>query len=289
MRIRDAIFVDNSGANSNYGSGIAISLNRAIDLVVEGRPGRCSGTFGIGWCSAFVDHRFEMDGFIAGSLIRVEALREEQPERQPRLTLRRVRVSDNVIRTLIDEGFRGSLGGMRSDVESSLFEGNTLISIHERRSDGSFRFSTVIGNTMRSTYLFQINSILDPPVPYRLDLRGSILWQPGTTLRRDAVFGDEAELAHGNCLLSHTRAQLTLPESVIVEPPQLDANFMPGPASPALDICNSFVPGDGRDALGQLRPVDQPGIPNRLGAHDLGAIERPLSALPPEIFANGFE
>jgi hypothetical protein len=97
------------------------------------------------------------------------------------------------------------------------------------------------------------------------------------------------EFVHSNCLLSHTRNQLSVADSVIVEPPQLDANFMPGPASPALDICNSFVPGDGRDALGQLRPVDQPSITNRLGAFDLGAIERPLSALPPEIFANGFE
>jgi hypothetical protein len=138
-----------------------------------------------------------------------------------------------------------------------------------------------------NNYLFEMQTLL--PRTLRVDLHGSLIWQPGTALQRDWEPAIAVELVHSNCLLSHTRNQLSVADSVIVQPPQLDANFTPGPASPALDVCNSFVPGDGRDAFGQLRPVDHPGIPNRLGAHDLGAIERPLSALPPEVFANSFE
>lgn len=276
MRIRDAIFVDNQ-ANS-WGS--AISLNRAVDLIVEGRAGRCDGAFGFGLCSAFAAHTSPGGG--APGLIMLDPLRTTTAAAQPRLTLRRVRTTDNVLNRLIESNIGAVAGGMRLDIESSLFDSNQFVNLLDIYADASLRFSTVIDNALPQPFMLTLGS------GQRLDLSGSILWQPGVQLVRD--LGRPFELIHNGCLLSHTRNQITNADPVIVADPQLGSDFTPGPASPALDVCNDFLPGDGRDAYGQLRPVDQPGVPNRPGAHDLGAVERPLGPGPVDaIFQNGFE
>jgi hypothetical protein len=166
MRIRDSLFVGNATTD-----GAAISLNRSINLTVEGRSARCSGTFGIGWCSAFFDHR----AADIWSLISIEPLGVSTADLLPQLTLRRVRFTDNDVSRLNFDIDPPPLSGpqARVAIESSLIDGNTVSTLMSRYGDTDFRFNTVVGNTVPNNYLFEMQTLL--PRTLRVDLHGSLI------------------------------------------------------------------------------------------------------------------
>jgi hypothetical protein len=171
------------------------------------------------------------------------------------------------------------------DIDSAIFDGNNspgdLFSV-----DGSFllRYSTITDNTTPTIF-----SVYSRPGgdPVQVDVSGSAIWNPGASI---VTFygGGPASVVRNGCLLAHSTAGISNPAAVRTGNPQFAADFTPGIASPALDVCNAFFDATAQDVYGTARPIDQSGVPNALGPHDLGAVERPMDP-PDTIFANGFE
>ncbi len=133
------------------------------------------------------------------------------------------------------------------------------------------RFSTLVDNSVGV-----VSSDTNP------DFTGSIFWRTGRAASASS------NPIHNGCMIASDPSGL--PGGVIVEDPQLEADFTPGPNSPALDVCSDFA-DNARDFFFNPRGVEQPSIPDLFGPYDLGAVERQQIITPPQdfMFSDGFE
>jgi hypothetical protein len=279
VRVRDAVFAANSVRSPGGAQGgAAIRVSRAVELLVEGTPRRCDGTFGFGLCSAFFDHN--------RSAIGLDALQTSDPDTTPRVTVRRTRFTGQTSGLGVIDDTMPRVG-QRVRVENSIIDGNASgNAFHFSGTDAAILYTTVIGNS------FSTGNLLRTAVPsgqtYGIQLHGSILWQPGMSMIRYEGLGS-VQISHGGCLLAHTTAGL--PQGALIQTgaPALEADWTPSITSAALDVCDNPAGVGGSDAYGQARIVDQPWLSNVLGPIDLGAVERPFTHRALAIFGNGFD
>ena len=270
----DAVLVNNTTA-STFGPA-AISVNRAIDLSIEGSPARCDGSFGYGLCSAIASSN--------GTAIEVNGMGGGTEAIAPVVSVRRTRITDGgpVL-------WESSLSNPHSRISfnSSVIDNNAWPYLFEARSRLSLNFSTVVDNQVGNVGVLALRPASGRSLT--LDLTGSVLWQPGASLLNAGSGGGTSNIVHGACLLAHSSAGLPTPATVRTSAPMLASDWTPLPGSPTLDVCDRLIGTGGVDAYGQNRAIDQPSTPNFLGSVDLGAVERPWVALPAALFGNGFE
>ena len=122
---------------------------------------------------------------------------------------------------------------------------------------------TVAGNTVGAPHVLRVDQ--------QLDLRRSILWQPGTLSLGPS---DEPEVHH---VIAHETASLGgAPGAQSMHPRFIDpdhGDYRLRAASPAVDFAPTQGPDD-RDTDGRPRNVDLPVVPNVQGTRDIGAYER---------------
>lgn len=172
-----------------------------------------------------------------------------------------------------------AVGGSRLNFRRSVFRDNTAGGASPQRtlfgssgSDMDFFYNTVLDNDVAGIF-FMNGGTLRP--------QGSIWWAPGLTLWFAA--GGASMSFTSTCLVTHTTTGLsTPPGGVWVADPRLGAGFAPRGSSPALDHCSSSV-APGNDLYGRAPGVDVPGVANRIGSNDLGAVEQ-----HDVIFANSY-
>jgi hypothetical protein len=275
VQIDNAVFANNLATSS----GAGISVARAVDLRVSGRAARCSGAFGFGLCSAFSGHN--------RAAISIDDLGVADPALTPHALVERTRFTANQSASQgVIHAWRNAPGS-RVTIRHSVFDQNQTAHVLALRSTAALVYSTVVDNGFGGPDLIRVTP--NAGQAFALDLTGSILWQPGTTVVGNAGAGSVA-ITHRDCLLAHSTLGLPSPAAIQTAAPALEADWTPSTASPAIDVCHVLGGAPAFDAYGQSRPVDQPWRPNLLGAYDLGAIERPLGPGPVDaIFQNGFE
>ncbi len=247
--------------NNVADQGGALQVVGAIEVSLRGAPGCTS----LGGCSLWNGNQS-----VNGGLIEVYGI-GFPAGRQPIVRAERLRLSGNTgtsvlrgwdpqsiqINTTIIDGNLDSLGGGTLLVQ---FDGIEPLRLY---------YSTLTGNS-HGFMLYTSGS--------SIHAFGSIIWNPGSVL----VGG--GPVTHGSCLIAHEAAGVT--PGVTVENPLLDASFTPAAAG-ALDACDNLAFTPPADFYGRVRPIDIPWHPNRLGAYDLGAVEKPI---PPDlIFKDGFQ
>lgn len=194
---------------------------------------------------------------------------------------------------LVLEGNRGGrlIDSVDSDDYNPVEIRNALIADNQvgnelvRSSGGSSLYvfdSTVAGNTVGAGNLLVAT---DKDV----QLRRSILWQPGrTTLARSGgSLAVESMLASEVGSFTGAVGSGVLP--MMVDPRFVDpahGDYRLRAASPAVDLAAAIV-GDDRDALGFPRDQDLPAKGNFAGVRDLGAFERP--SLQPLVLNGDFD
>ncbi|MBK6726439.1 MAG: hypothetical protein IPG63_04125 [Xanthomonadales bacterium] len=276
VRVHNALFANNSAQSA----GSAISVARAVDLTLSGSPSRCDGMFGFGLCNA-------ISGGDSDALY-IDDLRTADPAQAPLVRVSRTRFAGNAGHAVI-QSYTLSNAADHLEIDSSIFDGNDTRYVFDITGSLDLHYSTIIGNTLAAPGGGGLPAVMlmyaAPGQSHSAELSGSLIWQPGSDVFRS--YGDGIEQAlHNGCLLAHSSLGIQNPGGVRTDNPQLDVDFTPGSVSPALDVCHSFPALPALDAYGGARPIDQPTIPNALGAHDLGAVER---SLPAAIFSNGFE
>jgi len=275
---------------SGFGYGAAMLFTGAIDVTMRARSGsgRCA-FFGVALdaCSAVIGN--VVTSIPLGGVVH---LWQGVGGASPNLTVRRTAFIGNRSLNLF-----GSYGPSRFDIEAALIRGTHLYA--GGGSDKSallwatpdhygtvpsppaqrMAFSTVVETSRDGT-----NSSVFDHGRSALDVTGSIVHAPGLAGRSTTSTGP---VTHNGCLLVHESSSFpSTPAPPVVAAPGLDAGLMPTAASPALDQCASAL-APAQDFHGAARAVDQPGVPNRFGPVDLGAIERPFDG--DTIFKNGFE
>ncbi len=271
--VRDAVMVGNLADTP----GAAVSIDRAIDLEISGSFARCSGGL----------FDFQLCSFIGGgdnSALYVRGFASADGV-SPQVRVLRTRFSQNAGVAVIEAETSGAATATLR-IDSSVFDANTTRLLVRSTGSYEFRYSTAVGNPLQNPWGL---IGLDPPgsAVAVVDLSGSILWQPGVPVFSPGGTGT-ARAVHNGCLLANSTTGIEDPGPVIRSAPALQADFTPSPTSPALDVCDTFFAQPQRDAYGTTRPQDQPAVTNLLGAHDLGAIERPGLAFDP-LFADSFE
>ena len=280
-------------AGGSGSSGAAILVAGAVDATMRARSdsGRCE-LFGVGLgaCSALVDN------VLTGSLPLggVVQLVQGTGGANPSFTARRTAFIENRGLNLF-----GAWGPGRYDIENALirdthlYAGNVIVgypSVLFRVSPDYYDFTPsppaqrlAFSTIVETTHDGSVSTVFDHGRS-PLDVTGSIVHAPGLIGRDTASTG---AVSHNGCLLLHESSAFpSTPAPPLVAAPGLDAELVPGIASPVLDQCASAL-APAVDFHGAPRAVDQPGVPNRFGPVDLGAIERPADN--DTIFRNGFE
>jgi hypothetical protein len=274
MSVKDTTFYNNSAGLS----GSAISVKRGVRLALAGSAARCNG-LGFGLCSAVV----------GGDTTAIDVFDNvsTSPAVASSVDIRRTRFTANAGRNVIN-AFAWYNNAALLAVVDSIFDNNTVGALIDSDYFAyDFRYTTVVANTLIGSTIpgvFGWYPHNGTDTGY-VTLDGSIIWQPGAKVMYSPADASRYHASHFGCLLVNNLAGVQDPGPVRTANPQLDANFVPGPTSPALDVCNGGLDTE-LDAYGTHRPVDQSGIPNALGPYDLGAVERPLSDA---IFADGFQ
>lgn len=180
-----------------------------------------------------------------------------------------------ILRTIIDgnadlnSGRAGAIhAGARTslEVEASVFTDNA-----------SGTGGGVIDAVGPETLLLRYNTLLDNDTARLVyaenqivDLQGSALWRPGTTLL--ALLGTSV-VRHNDCLLASS--PIVPATHVVVEPPLLDSRHRPRGRSPAIDGCDNLDHAPVHDLYYNARGIDVAGVPNTWnGTNDLGAVEQ---------------
>lgn len=147
--------------------------------------------------------------------------------------------------------------------ERSILAGNsaTLSNGALLRSFGPMHcyYCTITNNSVDNLFYFTGTTLY---------LQGSILWNPGAAIRAQTG----PDVATNGCLVSHTGTGLPAGSGYIIDP-KLDADFMPGIPSIALDACDDFQYTAISDVYHHA-PTDINAIDDLYGVNDLGAIEQ---------------
>jgi predicted outer membrane repeat protein len=192
----------------------------------------------------------------------------------------------------------GSQGGI-ANFERTLFSGNAdpngLAAVAEATTGSRLNFrrsvfrnnsaggpgtqKTLIGSTGTGVD-FYYNTVLANSVDAlffisggELRPQGSIWWAPGTTLWIPANGATMPFVT--SCLVTHTTTGLGSGPAAAawVADPRLNSRFVPRASSPAIDHCSESL-DPGTDLYGRPTRVDVPGVSNRIGIADLGAVEQ---------------
>jgi hypothetical protein len=249
-----------------------------VDLLVTGRLGRCSGSFGFGLCSAFSGQ--------VGSAIAIDDLGVTDPLLAPHILVERTRFTGTGSAAAVIEDLRDAVG-KQIRVRDSVFDANSTARLMWLRTGTRLLYSTGMDNSFSGGELIRL--VPGAGRTFLVELTGSILWQPGRAMVANAGAGS-LNIQHSGCLLASSTAGLPSPALILNTPPALETGWTPSTVSPAVDVCHDPAGTATVDAYGQGRPVDQPWRANILRACDLGAIERPPGAGPLDaIFQNGFK
>lgn len=169
------------------------------------------------------------------------------------------------------------VGGV-ARVENSLLRGNDAAGgALVRVLDGSsfaLNSSTVAGNATGP----QLIELFSDNGANNLDLRNSIIWQPGTTV----LAATPVDVLASTCMNAHEDTSI---DALVHDPGFVDAagDFRLLAASPNIDACGNPFVGAIADLLGRERPTD-------LGAdHGDGDFDRGAYELSDRIFADGFD
>lgn len=162
-------------------------------------------------------------------------------------------------------------GGSRLNFRRSVFRNNSAGGPGSQKtlfgstgSDLDFYYNTVLANSV-DAFFYMAGGVLRP--------QGSIWWAPGTTLW---IPTSGATMSFSTvCLVTHTTTGLgSAPAaSAWVADPRLNSRFVPRASSSALDHCSESL-DPGADLYGRTSRVDVPGVANRIGIADLGAVEQ---------------
>lgn len=169
---------------------------------------------------------------------------------------------------------RGNRGGRLIDVQpeaaadvvNALMVDN-LLGEHLLRAQGDLvriADTTIAGNGIGTGDVLAFNA--------NLDLRRSILWQPGMT----SLSHSGGTLLVSSVFASETASLGGEPFAIDVDPLFIDpsrGDYRLSAASPAVDYAPA-IDGDDRDTSGAPRDVDLPFKPNAVGPRDIGAFER---------------
>lgn len=163
-----------------------------------------------------------------------------------------------------------AVGGSRLNFRRSVFRNNTADGPGVQRtlfgsagSDIDFFYNTVLNNAVDG--IFYMNGGTLRP-------QGSIWWAPGLSVWFPT--GSATMSFASTCLVTHTTSGLSTPPGAVwVADPRLGSGFAPRGSSSALDHCSSSAP-PGNDLYGRAPGVDVPGVANRIGSNDLGAVEQ---------------
>lgn len=274
LQFTNTILADNV---ATFGGGLR--LEGGFDVSILATPGCNYFYLGRAGCSAF-DKNEGLGGTGA-----IETTVASGTSQLPALTIKRTRFENNAGAPALIGRFQQSM-----TMEGSIIRNNrSLTSAVEELSrtlftlfrQQSIRYSTILANDTDSIITTTGSAVGDDS----LSVLGSIAWSPGALVWRD--FRDPATpFQYGDCFLVHSSAGL--PSGVTVANPQLEADLTPGPASPAIDICDTMFGTPEADFLGQARGYNQATIPDLYGPYDLGAIERRTPAND-TLFKNGFE
>ncbi len=275
---------------AGFRAGAAMLIIGAIDVMMRPRndSGRCA-FFGVALdaCSAVIGN--DVTAFRDGGVVH---LWQGIAGASPNLTVRRTAFIGNRGLNLF-----GSFGPSRFDIEAALIRGTHLYA-----TDGAYKSALLwatpdwngsvpspptqrmVFSTLLETSRDGTNSSVFDHGRSPLDVTGSIVHAPGLAGRSTTSTG---AVTHNGCLLVHEASGFPAsPAPPLVGAPGLDAALVPSAVSPALDQCASAL-APVVDFHGSPRAVDQPGVPNRFGPVDLGAIERPADN--DIIFRDGFD
>lgn len=281
-------------ANSARGQGGALYLRNAVAGQIFGYGGECQVGFGSPHPSPCIyfgaNQAMGTDGegdIPRGGAIYLHHTRTDDASR-PGLNVFRAWFDDNSdpngLAAVAAMDGRSDISFSRSiftnnDAKNSDAAASALIYTHTARGL-NFKYNTVLDSNT-STRMFNISG-------GTLDVTGSILW--GTVDRFQPfhfVWFDlgAANMVHNNCILVRESdggtAGIPFPDSLWSGyTPQLDRRFAPSGNSAAIDHCAAGDPSV--DAY--LQPVfNVPGVPQRYGNSDLGAVEQ-----TDVLFANSF-
>ncbi len=284
------------GFNTARSRGGAVYLKNAVDATISGNSGPCGfGLFQRALCSEFAGNVAEgTDG--AGFQDRGGAifLLNERVDGASRPI---VRVYRNLFNGNSDPDGGAAVaasGGAGAGVGSRMIF-NRNIFINNAASTGN---SALISNLNGVDLNFRYNTVLDSNTSTRmfymdggeLDVTGSILWgTPDRTTPFHFVWFPEndATMVHAGCLVIRASDEGTagVPNPELLQPgypPNLDARYAPRGGSNAIDHCDDLGGAPPADAYGN-GIYDTPGIAQRYGNNDLGAVEQ-----TDIIFANMF-
>ncbi len=159
--------------------------------------------------------------------------------------------------------------------------GNTVSGPLLRLEDGTdleILDSTLAGNAIAANQVISLNG--------SIDMRRSLLWQPGKTSLTHSGSDRYFELVIANDIASLGPGAWLVPDARLVDPGRGDVR--PRAASPVIDYALASVGGGDYDVEGRPRNVRLPLIPREPGrVRDIGAYER--QAIAPLMYNTDFD
>lgn len=279
LRIDSSYF----GGNSARSRGGAIYLLNAADATVSGSGGPCGlGILGRPLCSGFFGNTADgTDGGGVGARGGAFYLRNLRADTFSRPI---VRVYGNMFSGNDDPTGLTAVAVAVGPGSNMLFNRNIFVGNHGSASD-----SVLIESQNGENVNFRYNTVLESNTTTRmfamsggeLDVTGSILWG---TFDRTTPFHfvwfpfSGATMQHAGCLVIRSSDAGTsgVPNPELLwagYAPDLDARYAPRGGSPAIDHCDNLGGAPPADAYGN-GVYDTPGIAQRYGNNDLGAVEQ---------------
>lgn len=183
--------------------------------------------------------------------------------------------NDAISRGVIIQGNKGGRLVHAGDdavisLANALVSGNEMSQVLIQKGGGNpltIDDSTIAGNTIGAAAVLQLGNSL-------LQLRRSILWQPGKTSLQCS--GCARNLSY---VIASERQSLdggSGPNVIVADPRFVDpegGDFRPQAASPAVDVMPPAI-GNPLDVVGLSRSIDLPVVYDSAGPRDIGAYER---------------
>lgn len=282
-RIYSSVFASNSARSR----GGALYLKNAVDANFHGSGGPCG--VGLGrraLCSGFFNNM--VDGSDGGGILDRGGAMFLVNERVDGASRPIVRVYGNMFDGNGDPNGRvavAAAGGTGAGVGSKMIFNRNIFINNSASGNDSVLISSLNGVDLN----FRYNTVLDSNTSSRMlamkggevDVTGSILWgTPNRSFPFHFVWFPTAgaTMKHSGCLLVRASDDGTTdipnPSQLwAAYAPQLDARYAPRGGSPAIDHCDDIGGAPPVDAYGN-GVYDVPGIAERWGNVDLGAVEQ---------------
>lgn len=265
VQIANALVFGNTAARG----GALYSLNGVQWSIGHDRIGDCATIGARAPCSQFLDNQATLagGGSVGGGVI---YLTNEADNQGGIATFERTVFNGNADPNGL-AAVAEATAGNRLNFRRSVFRNNSAGGPGSQKtlfgsagSDMDFYYNTILANAVDG--LFYMNGgVLRP--------QGSIWWAPGAALWFST--GGAAMSFTTVCLVSHTTTGLGSGPAAAawVADPRLNGRFVPRASSSAIDHCSESL-DPGADLYGRPTRVDVPGVGNRFGIADLGAVEQ---------------